>query len=399
LDIDDTRRARAGRRWSELVDEVAARRSLLANAFLGEIDGGRRFYESRVGTDELRTTAESAFDLLLRQLAGKTTTAEDIDLPRRIGVRRARQGVESEKLIAAVHRDFTSIWSTLLDVAIEDDAVTLALHAEEVWRVVDNFAAQIHAAYLEEIVSIAQEKTMSRQSFVAQLLSDEHPSPAFITRAQQVLAISEQDGVWVGASAAADDAMLRRFVEDLRRSGRIAYTHHMEGCTVAIWRAASPDVANVRTIDGWEHSVDSDGLRTVRCGIAPLHQGLAQIRNAATIACEISLAMPSTGTSPATVNTTWPLIALMSLGERIPGFRDTVRARLLHCRDSELRPLLQTVRAYAARGDITTTADYLFCHRNTVMKRLRRFRELTGLDMTVPDQAAHAIIALAAVDL
>lgn len=395
MEIDDARRHHAGRRWNELIDEAGRQRDRLANVFLAQIDGGRRFYESRVSTDELRASAESAFDLLLRQLAGKAMTSDAQGFPTRVGIRRARQGVASEQLIAAVHCDFNAVWSTLLDLATEDDAVTLALHAEEVWRVVDNFAAQVHTAYLQEIVRIAQERSMSRQSFVAQLLSDEHPSPSFIARASQALAIGDNDGLWVAASVANDDAALRRFVEALRRSGRVAYSHPMEGCTVAIWRANNDNVAKVRTIDGWRYSGEQDKLRNVRCGIAPMHHGLQQIRTAATIACQITLSVPPAHDGPATVADAWPLIAAASLHDRIPGFHDAVLAGLMHCRVAERMPLLETVRAFAARGDIATTAEHLFCHRNTVMKRLRRFRELTGLDMTVPEQAAHAIIALA----
>jgi hypothetical protein len=54
-------------------------------------------------------------------------------------------------------------------------------------------------------------------------------------------------------------------------------------------------------------------------------------------------------------------------------------------------------RAYLATGSIRQTAAELFCHRNTVLKRLGRFTELTGLDIAIPQQAARVLIAWTAV--
>ncbi|MFE4537649.1 helix-turn-helix domain-containing protein [Streptomyces scopuliridis] len=56
---------------------------------------------------------------------------------------------------------------------------------------------------------------------------------------------------------------------------------------------------------------------------------------------------------------------------------------------------MQTVRAYLATGGLTASAERLYCHRNTVLNRLGRFEKLTGLDITIPEQAAIALVALA----
>lgn len=394
MEDQDRLRSRTDKRWHELITEMARHRELLADTFMRQIQEGRLFYESRVGATELRVTAESAFDLLLKQLAGERISPEEQDFPHRVGVRRARQGVELDKLTAAVHRDFSALWTCLLTFADEADALTLATHAEDVWRVVDTFAGQIHTAYVEEVVSIAQERSMSRQSVVAQLLTDIHPSTMFLKRAAQVLSIHDTDGLWVAACTAAEDQSLRRFAEGLRRRGRVSYSHGMDGRTIALWVADGDGRHLIDIAHGWEMSTDATELRAVQCGIAPMVRGVGRLRDAAAIATEIAMAMPPGHHGPATMSDVWPLMAGASLHKRMPGFHAALLAGLQDCKETERAALIETVETYAANGDIAVSAAALYCHRNTVMKRLRRFRDLTGLDMAVPEQAAQAIVAL-----
>ena len=58
--------------------------------------------------------------------------------------------------------------------------------------------------------------------------------------------------------------------------------------------------------------------------------------------------------------------------------------------------LLEAVDAFAATGSVAETARRTFCHRNTVLNRLRRVAECTGLDLTVPEQATVLLLGLAA---
>ncbi|MFP4636250.1 MAG: PucR family transcriptional regulator, partial [Nitriliruptoraceae bacterium] len=53
-----------------------------------------------------------------------------------------------------------------------------------------------------------------------------------------------------------------------------------------------------------------------------------------------------------------------------------------------------TLRTYLATGSIPATAGHAVVHPNTVSYRLRRVRELTGLDPRTPSDAALLVIAL-----
>ena len=213
-------------RWIELLDELYQRRDLLADRFMMEIQGGDLYYEDRVEPEELRETSKSAFDFLLGELRGRATGGPvradsdvAIDFPRRVGTRRARQGVEAQKLTAAIHEDFGVLWSSLLWLSSQEDALTLAVHVQDVWRAVDAFAGRIHNAFTEERMIMTQENSISKQSFVALLLSDD-PQPAGLwARASASLSIPEDGRLWVAAAVSTADVDLRLFAEQLRRQG------------------------------------------------------------------------------------------------------------------------------------------------------------------------------------
>jgi len=56
--------------------------------------------------------------------------------------------------------------------------------------------------------------------------------------------------------------------------------------------------------------------------------------------------------------------------------------------------LVDTVLQFCTNGSIKENAETLFCHRNTIVNRLLRFHDLTGLDVTIPVDAARALIAI-----
>nr|WP_240895680.1 helix-turn-helix domain-containing protein [Kineococcus siccus] len=58
--------------------------------------------------------------------------------------------------------------------------------------------------------------------------------------------------------------------------------------------------------------------------------------------------------------------------------------------------MLEALEVFAATGSVAATAERLFCHRNTVLNRLRRTAELTGHEPTVPAEAAVLLLAVSA---
>ena len=82
---------------------------------------------------------------------------------------------------------------------------------------------------------------------------------------------------------------------------------------------------------------------------------------------------------------------------RISGFehellRVTLRPRPVRSALKRLSRLATTIAAYLEHGSVQEAADSLFVHRNTVFKRLQSFHDITGLDVTIPRDAAIALI-------
>ena len=73
---------------------------------------------------------------------------------------------------------------------------------------------------------------------------------------------------------------------------------------------------------------------------------------------------------------------------------ETVLAGLEPLTAHERERLLETVTAYCDSGSVAETTRRLYCHRNTVLNRLGRFTELTGLRPTRPAEAATVLFAL-----
>lgn len=89
----------------------------------------------------------------------------------------------------------------------------------------------------------------------------------------------------------------------------------------------------------------------------------------------------------------WPLVARRALDDHA-GLAGTLLAGLDAARPGEVAQLRATALAYLDTGSVSEVAGALYCHRNTVLNRLRRFGRLTGLDLTRPRDAALAVVLL-----
>jgi sugar diacid utilization regulator len=79
-----------------------------------------------------------------------------------------------------------------------------------------------------------------------------------------------------------------------------------------------------------------------------------------------------------------------ALSERVLGPLDAVDPA-----DREL--LVETLTVWLDEdGSAQRAAARLYCHRNTVLNRLRRFEQLTGRSLTRPSDAVEVSLALAA---
>ena len=212
-------------RWQILLEKLAGIDDQLAAEYLERIDGGARYYDSVPDEHDLKNSARNAFRYLLARLLTRPLSPELIAFPAEVGARRARQGIALENLSAAVRSDFMVAWSALLRLADDTDMAVLAMHVDQLWKVVDDFAGAVQRGYMDQRLQMARTNIIEQQQSLSDLFSDE-PSPTTVHRAAEVLGLDETAPYWVVGfvAEAAASAVTRRL------TGRdVAALEHEQG--------------------------------------------------------------------------------------------------------------------------------------------------------------------------
>ncbi|MEA5455755.1 helix-turn-helix domain-containing protein [Sinomonas sp. JGH33] len=373
----------ANARWSELLSALAERSAQMADEFIERVAGIREYGTGLVAAEDVRATAAHTFSLLVSALrAGGTTDDGPLAYARELGARRARSGIPPSSLTSAVRLDFSIIWSHLLELAAEGDAALLASRVESVWHVVDAYAAETHTSYLAERVRMAQEESSVQREFVAQLFGPESLSPDSLTRIGAALRVDPSASFVVAAGSGAAGAVIRALGGGV--PGRVRVHVYEAGSAVyGFWqepRSGSPVPA---------------GLARVPCGLVRGVSGLAGLRASAAVAAALADEANDDDAGPLELEAAWHRVARRLLEDSGISLAALLDRSLEACRDSERERLEETARTFIANGSVTETAAALYCHRNTILNRLARFHELTGVDLSVPQQAARVLVAWA----
>ncbi|GLZ44561.1 hypothetical protein Acsp06_07460 [Actinomycetospora sp. NBRC 106375] len=371
-------------RWRDLVERVRDDADALRTAFTARVRAVPAYARGLVPDDRLEADADATFAFLLAELAGRPTAARLRDIGPAIGRDRARRGVPLDDLLTAVRQDFGVLWEALRARATADEAALLVEGVQTVWAVVEDYTTRVRRGYQEEEAVLARERADERTALVAALLAADSPAPEDVTRAAIAMAMDPGDDVLVAAATGPDAAVLRRAADRLGADGRPVHVHPTGRHSVLLARWDGPEGAPVRAaLDG------------VRCGVAPTARGLADVPRRARLAGEIADVAVGGPSAPRTLASVWLPLAAARLGD-VGG--DLVAAEL-HGLDGVSPPererLVATVRRFAEDGSVAETAAALFCHRNTVLNRLRRVAALTGRDVTAPADAAALLLALA----
>ncbi|MFD5626346.1 PucR family transcriptional regulator [Streptomyces sp. NPDC127072] len=133
-----------------------------------------------------------------------------------------------------------------------------------------------------------------------------------------------------------------------------------------------------------------------RVGVSPVVDGLAAIGDARRLADTALRACPRSGGTvvleehlPAALVVSAPVLGA-ALAERVLG-------PLLRLDPSDRDVMLDTLTAWlACDGSAQRAAGELYCHRNTVLNRLRRCEQLTGRSLTRPADVVELSLALTA---
>ncbi|WP_306370722.1 helix-turn-helix domain-containing protein [Nocardiopsis sp. CC223A] len=364
--------------WPRMLELLARDRDGLVADFLERLAALGRYSDGLIPDDDLRQTATDTFDMLTRRLSGLPLPGHLSDLPTRLGVRRARQGVAREDLLEAVRLDFRVLWAGLVRAGGADSAQILVLHVEEILGTVEQYISDVQAAFLEERAALERDSRAEAAQALSRLLGSGDRAAEVAAQVAPVLGVAV-DGVFEVLFAAPCARPGRR-----SEPGGPA----RDGCLV--WEF-DDGVALVREGRArWP--VPLEGMSG---GAVPGVRGLAEVPAAIAAARRLArYARPGEGFARA--EGVWPALARDRLLEVLPGFGREAVERVAAL-DVDVRArLLETLEHYTATGSVKATAESLYCHRNTVVNRLQAFREVTGLDLTVPVEAARALVLFSA---
>ena len=377
--------------------EVAARLAELAPLLVDELDAmADRMIDVLLRTEpayremlgygeaEMRSTTRANLERGIQTLIG--AAAGNAHASRRdardVGRRRAAQAIPLEAVLRAYRLGGQVIWEALLDVSRasgrEHDTLLLEV-AGVVWRTNDVECAAVAEGYREEQLRLAGVDDEARQHVLDGLLDGRGGDPAFVRTASELLAVPlggrlvavvalpDADGTPSLDEPAA--ALLRRGVRSVwgTRSGAqvgIVALGSMPGCEVMAWLRA---------------------LATGPVGVSPVVDGAAAAGSAYRLAETAARTVPSGSGQVVTIDERLPEALLSNSPEISSRLVGQTLGGLLELPDDEREVLLDTLAAFlASDGSPTRAADELYCHRNTVMHRLRRIESVTGRTLADP---------------
>ncbi|SNR93557.1 PucR family transcriptional regulator [Blastococcus mobilis] len=335
------------------------------------------------GGEELRASTRANLKRGLHMLIGAASGGARVSLrdARNVGRRRAAQAIPLEAVLRAYRLGGQVTWEALLEVSRhsnQHDTLLLEV-AGSVWRTNDAECAAVAEGYREEQRRLAGVDDSTRQQVLDGLVEGRGGDPAFVRTASELLAVP-LDGRLAAVVALPDPdgapaldaptaALLKRGVRSVWGS--------RSGAQVGIV-ALGP--MGGREVVTWLRDMASGPV-----GVSPVVDGAAAAGSAYRLAETAARTLPADSSCVVSIDERLPEALLSNSPEIRSRLVGQSLGGLLDLPDDEREVLLDTLAAFlASDGSPTRAADQLYCHRNTVMHRLRRIESVTGRKVTDP---------------
>lgn len=363
--------------WDATLKNLLQQADTLAEEFAELLDSEVPGY-AHLPRAEVVETAHRSLTTLIHRLSGRGSAGELRSLSEDLGRRRPAQGISLDEMVAAIRLDFRVLWAGLIRSVTDEDAAQLLAHAEDVLETVEEYSSYAQRAYLKEAEALAADSAIQTRRMLTHFLSADDPSSLTERVAELTgFALQTQFMVWA-MQADAESDLLHRCSQSLRRQRLRHHWSAVEETTVVIIETGQPpDKPSL---------IDESALEigTVT--------GLAEVPAAAARARDLVVfAEPGTW---ATEREVWVPFLHEHLVAMFPSWQSEIQSGLATLAADERERVIGTVLVYLDCGSTQRTAECCYVHRNTVLNRLRLFRECTGLDVTVPTEAATALLTL-----
>ena len=350
----------------------------MVTSFRSEIAGYRRLptpvVEGQI-VEIARRNVELCFDSIA---AGTALTTADLEPFRASARERATEGMPLEDLLHAYRLGGRLGWRALADAATDEEQSTLVLAAELVMRYVDEVSAAVAQSYLDERQQlVSEEERLARDLFEALIRDAPLDSRLEHLAGRRGFELSRAYHPFVARVLGSGGRRHANLAATLRRDGVLALT---EGDRVAgLLTAAARERVRIPHL-----AVIGDEVPRKHIAAA-----MDEVRMIAELAERRGIE----GTVEAR---DFPLeLLLLASPHHARGLAERVLGPLREHDGPRGAELVGTLQSFAEHElDRRKTAAALHVHPNTLDYRLRRVRELTGLDLRHPDSVALLVLAL-----
>ncbi|MDT9696963.1 helix-turn-helix domain-containing protein [Streptomyces sp. P17] len=311
----------------------------------------------------------------------------------KIGVRRAEQGVPLDALLHAFRLGGSLVWQRLVEetsrTAPED--VRLLVHvATDVWNFVDEHCTLVADAYRQAERQLAWRRE-NRVRLLAAALLDGTSRIADLPETAEGLDLPEHGRYLVVAVAGG---------RPQGPSG--ARASAVPPGTRVHWHTGGEVDYGIVLVGDEDPEGDDDPLESLdlapgsKAGVGSVVTGLAAVGDARRLAdLALSICPQAGGTVRLTEHL--PEALVVSCPELGATLADQVLGPLLRLEPADRDVLLDTLSAWlSCDGSAQRAGERLYCHRNTVLNRLRRCEQLTGRSLARPLDVVEISLALTA---
>jgi len=370
-----------------MVDELAERAHL-------ESLRKESVYRELVDPAEHRQACQQTMMLVLNELA----LIQTVDLKEalaHVGRRRARQGVGMDAMLHTFRIDFQIAGEALfawLTTRPPDISTQWTEFVLPLWRAIDKVSVIVSEAYREAEAEMASELERDARALFHELLHGSGPVSSVVRRAASRFGLGERGHyVVVRADEETPNQPAEKAQAALRKFGLRSVWLHETNLLTGIVVVGTDGYAQLREcLTGFLHT---------RVGASPVYRALEDTRHLVWLADAARDASPPGKHSVIMAADDIPSVFVGAAPEITRHLAHTLSHSLHTTRPPERTRLLETMRAHlAGDGSPTTTARKLYRHRNTVLNHLRRFEELTGLNLATPADMATAVLSIRALD-
>ncbi|MFJ7072126.1 helix-turn-helix domain-containing protein [Streptomyces sp. NPDC098781] len=316
----------------------------------------------------------------------------------RIGIARAEQGVPLDALLHAFRLGGSLVWQRLVEetsrTAPED--IRLLVHvATDVWNFVDEHCSLVADAYRQAERQLAWRRE-NRVRLLAAALLDGTSRIADLPETAEGLRLPEH-GRYVVVAVTGSRPQLPTGVRAAAvPPGASLYWHSGVEVDYGIVLVGDEGDGEDDRDPVEALGLTSDGTSADRIGVGSAVSGLAAVGDARRLAdLALNICPPEGGTVRLTEHL--PEALVVSCPELGATLTEQVLGPLLRLDPADRDVLLDTLAAwFVCDGSAQRAGERLYCHRNTVLNRLRRCEQLTGRSLARPVDVVQIGLALTA---